>query len=178
MRLQTKKGIYPAPLFNVKSGAGFTLIEVLLYAALLSLFFGFSIVSTINIFSMNRLFLERTEVLQNQEFIRQKIKWAFHQAREISVPSPNLSSATNLTLTAYDSSLNPISFSFSSSSLLLSLSGGELVPLEGGRVRVASFLADHRSSSQTSSTLMVTIGLQSRQDPRVSSTVVYSLSFP
>ena len=153
-------------------------MEVLLYAALLALFLGFSIVSAINIFSMNRLFLERTEVQYNHEFIERKIRWAFHQARNIIVPSPNASGTTQLVFSAYDSSLDPISFSFSTSSLLLSLSGGTPTPLEGGRVRVTNVLADHRSSSQASSTLTLTIGLQSRRDARVSSTAVYSLSFP
>ncbi|MBI5732536.1 hypothetical protein HY967_01070 [Candidatus Jorgensenbacteria bacterium] len=155
---------------------GFTLIETVIYSALLAVFIVGAFLFLNSILDGSVRTLERNEVVANQEFVEQKLRWILSGAKSVSVPSTGSSSST-LTLEGNATSTYPASFSFASSAIRLSLASGTPVFLTNDRVSVISFLAEHFSSSQASSSIVVSFAISSANIPavRTSSTNSYIL---
>lgn len=90
-------------------GAGFTLLEVIIYLALFSIIMGGAAVSVFYIFdAADRAHTE--SVLENEsDFILGKIDWVLSSAESITTPSAN-SSGSTLTIVSHEDSLDdPVS---------------------------------------------------------------------
>ena len=131
------------PVKPWRSG-GFTLIEAIIYSALLALFLFSSILFASNILSANIRVTERNELLVNQEFLEKKLNHIISQSNDIILPLAGDSGST-LALTGSDSSLYPATFSLSNNQIVLSLPGEANVPLTSNRVKITEFSVVHVS---------------------------------
>ncbi|MDP3975173.1 MAG: hypothetical protein Q8P88_02735 [Candidatus Jorgensenbacteria bacterium] len=155
---------------------GSSLIEVLIYSALLAIFIGATFSFVASILGSTDNLLERNEVVATSEFIEHKIAWLAGQATGIAVPASGQSSTT-IVFTGADSALFPATFAWGSSTLSLALPGVAAAPLTNGRILVSSFLAERFSSAQTANTLRVGFNIGSVIYPylTVTSTTHYAI---
>lgn len=157
---------------------GFTLIEVLLYSAILGAFLSFAFVAVNSMVLTSRALEEKNELLANQEFVERKLESVFSEAKSVLVPLPNSSSTTELRLTTHTTSTNPAVFTVSGNTLFLSRASGTPVALTNSRVNVVGFLAEHVSNSQASSSVSVSVTLEDAKRVNSSSTLrlVFTIS--
>jgi hypothetical protein len=156
-----------------KSDGGFTLIEALIYSALLALFLGASILFASNVLGASGKVTERNEILANQEFVEKKLNWIVGQSNEILAPISGASGSI-LTLDGEDINLYPATFSVSNDKLMLNLSGNGNVPITTDRVKVSAFSVAHVSNQTSVPAIRVTLTLQSASSPSITSTINFS----
>lgn len=155
------------------STEGFTLIEALVYSALLAIFLGSSILFTSNILSASGRVTERNEILVNQEFVEKKLNWIIGQSVGISSPTAGVADAT-LTLIGEDSNLYPATVSLINEALVLSMNGGDSIPITNNRVRVTEFSALHVANQNELPALRISLTLVSITSDTISSTINFS----
>lgn len=115
---------------------GFTLIEVLIYSALLAIFFGGSLFFLNSMLDSSGSISEKIELLATQEFIERKMEWAVSQSKEIVTPLPG-ATGNNLTLVLNDDS--QVIFSLSDNVLYMSRGAGGAYALNNERVKINGF---------------------------------------
>ncbi|MEK7576335.1 MAG: type II secretion system protein [Patescibacteria group bacterium] len=140
--------------------SGFTLIEVLIYSAVLAIFMGAAFVLVSSILGSADAFLEKNELLANQEFVERKLIWALAGASGVLSPPPN-SSSTGLTITGSSTLIYPAVFSLDNNQLTLSVAEGAPELIANNRVRVNEFKIEHFSSNQYDSAIKISLVLQS-----------------
>ena len=155
---------------STQTNQGFTLLEVLLYSALLSVFLAAAFLVLHNVLLTNRELATRHELLSNHELVRTRIFWAASQAEEIEIPLPGETSFTELRFrTGEAAGTSPAAFTFSNGQVFLSLASGTPAALTNGRVRVTDFRATNTG---------LLLGLQDASRPLISSTMIHSFSLP
>jgi hypothetical protein len=157
---------------------GFALVEVMIYSAILAIFIGISFVFISTILGNTDSLLERNEVVVNETFLERKIGWLFSRATSITVPAPNGFSTTTIRLEGDNTSVYPAVLTFGNNEIDLSLAGGSSSPVTNNRVRVLGFMANHYSSSQSSSTLKLSVTFQNRIYPNIVITSTLSYALP
>ena len=149
--------------------AGFTLIEVLLYSALLAIFLGGAFTFIISTISTTETLSELNELAANRELVERKLEWLIGQAQAVTTPAAGATSSV-LTVSGSQAGLYPAQFSLSGPILTLSLAGGAAAAVTNERVRATTFIAEHISNAQSSSTVRITLDLQSMIYPSRMST--------
>jgi hypothetical protein len=170
-------GVYPAPL-RVRSGAGFTLVEALLYSAILATFLGFTFISTYGVFASNATLLKRNEIAANEEFIEAKIAWVMGHAGTVLSPDPHTSSAAGFTVITYIEDTDPAVFDLVGGDLRLSLAGGAPSVLNNDKVVVSDFLVEHFSNTQATSSVRVSFTLRDISDGDIFSSPSFLFVLP
>lgn len=160
---------------NYRNAAGFTLIEVMIYSTLLAVLFGFTFLSINNMIASNNRLLSKNEVASSVEFVSRKLEWIFLQAKSVSMPAPNSSSTSGLTVATNSTSTNPAVFSVSGANFFLSTAGASSTPIINDKIFLNSFLVEHVSNIQATSTIKITMTFESK-DGR-SSPIVSQLTF-
>jgi len=150
---------------------GFTLIEAIIYSALLALFLFSSILFASNILGANTRVTERNELLVNQEFLEKKLNYIVGQSNEITLPNVG-DSGSVLTLTGANSDVFPATFSLSNNQVMLDLPGeANDASLTSNRVKVTEFSIIHISSLPA---IRVTLALSSINLPAITLTNNFS----
>lgn len=152
---------------------GFTLIEVIIYSAILAGFFVAILAFVSNILGSIDLVQERNEVVANQEFIERKLDWIIHNASQIQIPTVN-STASELRAVLEDGST--ADFILSGNVLNLTAAALPSEPINSLRVNVTDFSVKNTTTSPTQ--LAITVAVQSIAYPNTisSSTYFYALS--
>jgi hypothetical protein len=117
---------------------GISLIETIVYIALLSVFLASTITLSYGIITANNTTHDEISSQEERTFVREKIDWAFSVATAVSITS----SGKSLTLRTQDSTIDPIVVTFDSSYHSLSLSEGtkRAVAITSPNTNVESFL--------------------------------------
>jgi len=159
---------------------GFTLIEVLIYSALLALFLSGALVFVSGVLGSADRLLERNELLSNQELVDRRVRSILNQQNgqvaTITSPAPNSSSTSQLgIINHYGKSI--VLYTEGSGQLGLTAEDGRSELLTNNRVKVSQFLIEHFSNTQSSSSIKISFMLQSAfyNDLNISSTLYYSL---
>jgi hypothetical protein len=142
---------------------GFTLIETILYLALLSMIMGGVILCVYQI-SDNAQFVQ-AGILSEEEgnFLLKKISWALHDAALIRTPIPNASGSV-LSLDKQDFEENPITFELHDGNLLVRKGSGLPIVLNNKRVTVSNFFVEHvRIGIQPQDTVSISFVLNGKQ---------------
>ncbi len=170
------KGVYPAPLFtnenyrnikniphakSVKSGAGFTLIESILYLAITS-----SMVFVISIFLglvlgarvKNKIVLE---VEQQGTFILQQLTRSLQESQAINSPLPGESS-NELSLSSSVFPENPLVFNAGSGAMLETIGSQDPVPLNSPAIIIKNISFTNISASGTPGLIRIQLTLGSQ----------------
>lgn len=125
---------------------GFTLVEVIIYAALVSLMAEFSIFSTNQIIKNNNLVRAKIEVEEEMNFILRKIDWAMSGANAINQPAGGATS-TVLSVNKINFFQNPIVFDLNNGNVRLSKGGSGFSELNSRSVTVSKFIFEHIAAS-------------------------------
>ena len=149
--------------------SGLSLMETLVYSALLALFLAGTFMFINNLLATTGDVLERNELVANKEFIDAKLGWLVSQATSVTTPASNIS-ANSLTLTGSQPTIFPAVLTLSNGRLMLSLAGGSASAITNNRVTVTSFSIFHVDTSATLQELRATIDLRSTTRPTITST--------
>ncbi len=125
---------------------GFTLIETVIYIALLSVITTFMIGVLYQIIGSQNQNRSKIEVESEANFMLQKIGWALSGAQTINQPAVNATAST-LSVNRYTASQNPVVFDFASSTLRIARGTNNPAPLGSGRVYVSQVLFTHIASA-------------------------------
>ena len=130
---------------NTLYNRGTTLIEAVVYLALLAILMSGAVIAAFNLFEANGR--AETHILLQEEggFLLGKIEWALRGAHIVSEPGKNEEGST-LTLKRWGSD-DMLSFSHTDSDLLSAVGGTPGVPLNNTNVQLSSILFTHTLSS-------------------------------
>lgn len=137
-----------------KMKAGFSLVEVLIYLAILTIFITSSFLLVNYILENAEWSKFNIENQANIEFVFKKIERALLNTQTVNIPAPN-SISSELSITQYDA--NSLIFSFRDEKIKL-LKDGKEIDLTNDRVKVTNFLVEHYQIN-TLSTLKITLTL-------------------
>ena len=140
------KALFNITIRNRKSGAGLTLIELLVY---ISLVVGILITATTfawNIINSRTKAFAIQEVEQNGRFIMEKITQTTYSATDITSPTPG-NSANQLELVLKDLTYDPTVFTVVNNTIQMSEGAGGFINLSSDRVRVTDLIFRNMSSA-------------------------------
>ncbi len=144
-------------------GAGFTLIETILYSAILAIFILFTFLLVNQLLLSNAQTRDNLEVAEDAEFILGKINWAMSTAQILSHPATNTQEAI---LEVNDSSGQVRNFKIKTGDLVLTIATGDPLPLNSPKTQITSFLADNIYDFDTGKTLVkLRFKVEKRPDP-------------
>ncbi len=155
------------PLEAKKPLTGFTLIETLLYSAIVVVIIGSMIgMSYALIRTSNRLEYQ-TEVNENAQFLTNKIAWVLKGATNINSPAVNTNGAT-LSVNTSSLSFNPFVFDLSGGAVRLKVGTAVAVPITNGHVTVSSLSFSNFSFADNSKNTIRVRALLESVDPEKS----------
>ena len=128
---------------NSKSGAGFTLIETLVYLGLFALVMGGIVTSAYFLFELSDRNTTRAMLEQEQQFLIDKIEFALSNAQSVDEPGARNSGAS-LHMTYFDSSV--AQFCLVGSTLMYAHGAGNCAagtPLNGANVAISNLVFVH-----------------------------------
>ena len=123
-----------------KINDGFTLIETVIYIAILSIVIGGGIVSAFYIIDSGQKNKIGVNIQAEGNFLLRKIEWAMTGAASISVVSPSRLSIIKDTTTGFPPLQNPLVFSLVGSNLQLTRGAGMATNLNSSNVKVDSVI--------------------------------------
>ena len=121
---------------------GFTLIETLIYAGLISVIIGFSLIVTYQIIDSSEKLNKKILVEEEANFLLRKIEWALTGLETINSPLPNATSSI-LSVNKINFSGNPLVFDLDSSNLRLKRGLAVPVILNNENVIVSNLIFKH-----------------------------------
>ncbi len=121
---------------------GFTLIETVIYIALFTIIMSLILTAFFQIFGSYNQNKGRIEIEGEANFIMQKIIWAMSGAQTINSPALNATSST-LSINKFNYASNPIVFSLSSSTAMLSRGGSMALPISNNIVKISKLEFEH-----------------------------------
>jgi hypothetical protein len=121
---------------------GFTLIETLIYAALISVVIGFSLMATYQIIDGSEKLNEKINTEEEAGFLLKKIEWSLIGAETVISP---LSGATSSVLSVNKANFpdNSLVFDLDSYFLRLKRGAGTPVILNSQNVKIANLVFEH-----------------------------------
>lgn len=141
---------------------GFTLVEIIIYAALVSLMAEFAIFSMNQIIGNNNLVRSKIEVEEEMNFTLQKINWALSGASAINQPAAGATS-TILSVNKINFSQNPIVFDLNGNNVRLSKGGSGFSELNNQKVSVSRLVFEHLAASANApEAIKTTIAINSK----------------
>lgn len=142
----------------MKARAGFTLIEMLVYIALLSLLIGGTLLAVYNLLTDVGTLRGKVNTDEEANFVLRKIDWALIGANSAAVASPVAgSSGPLLQVTKSGFTSNPIKIDLNSasSSVRLSRGGGSFLPLSTANAAITSLNFDRTTPGIIRTTFVV-----------------------
>ena len=121
----------------MKYNTGFTLIETLMYSAIVTGFLTFALMISYQIINSSDRSTDLVELNENQQFVTEKIGWALSNVSAVNSPTSG-NSASSLSVNRLNYSGNPIVISLSNGQAMISTSSLPAVPLSNSHVTVSS----------------------------------------
>lgn len=141
--------IFPQTLnLKLQISTGFSLIETIVYAALISIIIGMILFAVFQIIESQDRARSKIETEEEANFLMGKIKWALIGAQTINQPAVN-STSSILSLNKYNYQQNPLIFALATSAIQFSQSSGSLTIINSGSVRITRLDFYHQAASGT-----------------------------
>lgn len=121
---------------------GFTLIETLIYAALISIMIGFSLTAAYQIIDSSESLNKKIVVEEEANFLLRKIEWALTGIETINSPVSGASSSI-LSVNKINFFANPLVFDLDSDNLRLKKGTGSPVILNNQNVKITNLVFEH-----------------------------------
>ena len=128
---------------------GFTLIETLIYSAIVAVILGIAVGVSFSLIRANDALDVQTEVVENAKFLNQKVGWALKGASQINSPAVG-SSGSTLSINTPSAAFNPFVFDLADGVARLKVGSQTPVPLTSDYVLVASMVFDNFNYSTSS----------------------------
>lgn len=141
---------------------GFTLIETIIYTALISVVLTVTVLSLSNLLETKNRSAARIETEEETNFLMGKIRWTLNDAGVIVEPGPNATSTT-LSVQKRNFDQNPVTIELASGVAQIRYAAGAPVPLTSERVIVNDFVFEHIAGNGNPA-LKVTLSLDSNPD--------------
>lgn len=125
---------------------GFTLIEVLIYSALIAMIISGSLIAVYQIIEGSNSIQNKIITEQEANFLISKIRWAFTGATAINFPANGASSST-LSINKANYSENPIVFDLSSNNLRIKKGAGNPEILNNQNVAINNLIFEHLAAN-------------------------------
>ncbi len=125
---------------------GFTLIETIIYAALVSIIIIFSVLVMYQIIEVQDRLKAKAEIEGEAGFVLQKINWVLGGAYSINQPSAGATSTT-LSINKSNFPQNPLVFDAANGNVRLSRAGGNAIILDNQNVVVDNLIFEHLAAS-------------------------------
>ncbi len=138
---------------------GFTLIEFIIYIAILAVVLLVSFNFSWQIIFSNEKAQSQREVQQNARFVMEKISRILRQAKSVNTPSPG-SSANILSLEMKDPLLDPTVFEITDNKLYITQGADPSYELTNNRVEVSNIQFRNLSFADTPETIQIDISLK------------------
>ena len=122
---------------------GFTLIETILYIALLSLITSGALLATYQLLEGNQKNLIELTIQSEADFLLRKIEWILSGSQSVVLPREG-ESGPELVVRG---EAGPVSFTLSGADLVMSRDGGQAVPLNSQNVSVTDLVFEHLEAS-------------------------------
>ena len=122
--------------------SGFTLIETIIYVALISIMMALSLSTVYQILESQGRSRAKIEIEEEINFIMRKIEWSLTGIEQINQPVSNATSTT-LSVNKINFSNNPLVFTITSGDVFLSQGSGGPIPLNSSRVNFNSLIFEH-----------------------------------
>ncbi|MBI4129007.1 MAG: type II secretion system protein [Parcubacteria group bacterium] len=135
------KGIAPRSRRESR-GAGFTLIETIVYLGILALIMSVAFIVSARIMESERTASRHAEVQEEARFLMGKIMWIMNGAQIITAPPPGATS-TALAVVKFNFPENPIMLESGSGVARIAVGTNPAVPLTSANVRVSSLVFTH-----------------------------------
>jgi len=136
---------------NVKPIRGFTLIETLIYAALVSIIIGMVIVITFQVVRGNVKLGEKIFLEEEASFLLRKLEWAIAGTSAINSPTSGNSSNSSLSINKFEvpPTENPIVFAISNGDMTIKRGSGDAVILNSSLLNINNATFTHIAASGT-----------------------------
>ncbi len=121
---------------------GFTLIEALVYIALLTLLMGGAVVTCYGILESSGRNQTQAIVQEEGDFLIAKINWALSNIHHINYPAVG-GTGTSLTTTKWDNAIGAVTIALSGTEVTLARGGGSAYPLTASNVSVSDLTFTH-----------------------------------
>ncbi len=140
----------------MKTHRAFTLIEILFYFVILSVFLFIAVYFSLQILNLSQLTTNRHELQTNAQFITEKITTAIQSANSVNTVGNVFDSDQGvLSLLMTDASVSPTSFTYSNGNILMQEGVGTAVALNSDFVEVDSMNFHRIQSSKTPDQIIV-----------------------
>lgn len=150
-----------------QTARGFTLIEAIIYIALISIMLGFTVLVISQMMDTQRRLKSKIELEAEADFILRKLNWALTNAQNVSQPPLNSSSSV-LSIDKNGGSENPLVFDLAGGDIRLSRGGGAATALNNQYVTLNQLTFEHLAASGTTpEAIRTTIAVQSLTDARI-----------
>ncbi len=137
---------------------GFTLIEILIYSALVALMMSFAVMTTYSLMDNAARTQQKNALLENQEFVLAKLQWVLSGVTAINNPAADGTPGAILSVDKVNSLQNPFVLDLQSGALRLSRAGGQPIALTNSSITVSN-LSFTNIVSGTNSTIRATATL-------------------
>ena len=134
----------------MKNQSGMTLIEIIIYVAILGLISTAFITMSINMLSIKTKSISQQEISSNLRLISQKINYEIKNAKSISTTT-----ASSITLTLTDSARNPTVFDLNNGNIRMGFGSSGNCPttspciLNSSNINISAFSVTNLSSGDT-----------------------------
>lgn len=126
---------------------GFTLIETLIYAALISIMIGFSLMAVYQIIDSSESLNKKIVIEEEANFLLRKIEWALTGVEIINNPVSGASSSI-LSVNKINFSANPLIFDLDSDNLRLKKGTGNPIILNNQNVKITNLAFEHLAANE------------------------------
>ena len=131
---------------NIRKTTGFTLIEPLIYAAIVAGFITVSLSVVYQMIDFSGRLRNQREINENQRFLIQKLDWILNSADTINSP-PLGGSGNTLSVNKLNFAQNPLVVDADGGAVRLSSGGGLPVPLTNNYASTTNLIFEHLNFS-------------------------------
>ncbi len=121
---------------------GFTLIEIIIYSALIAIIIGYALGGAYSLIQDSDRLNNRAVIDEEANFILKKIGWALSSLEQITTPASG-ASGQGLTISRYNFASNPVSFALNSGNLTMRTASGPAIILNNDRTEINSLVFEH-----------------------------------
>ena len=140
-----------------KESLGFTLIEFIIYSALITIIVGMIVLMSVNVMGARARIITRQEVNHNARFVLERMTYEIRRAQSITSPS---SGATSSSLTLVDGDGDTRVFDLSAGVLQMTIGSGTPIALTSDSVSATNLEVFNLSYSETPGTVRIEMTIE------------------
>lgn len=125
---------------------GFTLIETIIYAGLISVIIGLSLAATYQIIDSSESLNKKIVIEEESNFLLRKIEWALAGAETVNIP-PSGATSSILSVNKINFPDNPLIFDLDSDNIRLKRGAAAPVVLNSRNVIISNLIFEHSAAS-------------------------------